>query len=176
MHVLRPAVAQLSFQWPASEVQPGLIEVVAKFVWTGHPDHHGSSIGDQSEAFFALAHCVLGLTALGSVHCYAKHVRRIAVFCVMELPSGSDPAHRSVRANHTKFRCVRFPVSLSIIDRLLDKFPVFRVYRASKVLSLSGIGVRFNSEQGLQIAEPTVDPSLGIPVPSGRFPSLHCET
>src|SRR3982074_119645 len=38
------------------------------------------------------------------------------------------------------------------------------------------MGVRFDSEHGLQIAEPTVDPSLGIPLPSHRFPSLHCMT
>src|SRR4030081_528536 len=176
MNPFQPTVAKLSFQWPASEFQPGLIEVVAQFVWTGHPDHHWSSIGDQAEAFFALAYCVLGRTALGDVHCHAKHARRIADVCVMELPSGSDPAHRSVRANDTKFRRVRFPVSFSISDRLLDKFPVFRVYRTSKVLSLSGIGVRFDSEHGLQIAEPTVDASLGIPLPSHRFPSLHCMT
>src|SRR5438552_14129534 len=94
----------------------------------------------------------------------------------MELPSGSDPADRSVRANDSKFRCVRFPVSSSISDGLLDKFPVFRVYRSAKVLSLCGIAVRFDSEYRLQIAEPTIDPSLGIPLPSHRFPSLHCET
>src|SRR5258708_32641811 len=176
MNPFQPTVAKLSFQWPTSEFQPGLIEVVAQFVWTGHPDHHWSSISDQSEAFFALAYCVLGLVALGDVHCHPKHARWIPVVFVMELPSGSDPAHRSIRANDTKFRCVRFPVSFSISDRLLDKFPVFWVYRTSKVLSLSGIVVRFDSKHGLQIAEPTVDASLGIPLPSHRFPSLHCET
>src|ERR1700757_3863183 len=121
MHPFQPAISLLSFQRPTRELQPGLIEVVAKLVSTRHPDHHWSCIGNQAEALFALTNRVLGLTALCDVHSHANHARRLAIRCVIVFSSGSDPAYRAVRVNDTKFRRVRLPVSLGINDRLLDE-------------------------------------------------------
>ena len=72
MNSFCPAIAKLGFDGAPSEVKPGLIKVVAQLVGSGHPDHHGSCVSDQAEAFLALANRFLSPTAFADIpddHC-----------------------------------------------------------------------------------------------------------
>src|ERR1044072_303664 len=47
----RPAVANLVFQSPSAEIEPGAIEIKAAHVDSGHPNHHRCAIGELLKIF-----------------------------------------------------------------------------------------------------------------------------
>src|SRR5512133_1406041 len=55
MNAFRPTVPKFLFFRPTPELKPGLIDVVAQLVGSGHPDQYRRTVGDQAEAFLALA-------------------------------------------------------------------------------------------------------------------------
>jgi len=56
MYTLRPTIAQLAVKGPPGEIQPRLVEIGERSIWTGHPNHHRRRVGDQTETLFALAY------------------------------------------------------------------------------------------------------------------------
>src|SRR5206468_4365631 len=52
---LCPTISQLFMDGSACEFQPRLIEISVEFIRAGHPNHHGSSIGNQPEALLTLS-------------------------------------------------------------------------------------------------------------------------
>src|SRR5581483_3714453 len=55
MDAFGPAVAELRFQGTTGELEPSFVEKIAELVRTGHPDHHGRSVGGEAKAVFAFA-------------------------------------------------------------------------------------------------------------------------
>src|SRR5260370_7279253 len=54
-------------QRKARIVQPTLIEEINSAVWPDAPGHSGNGVGDQAQAIFALAQCLLGSLALANL-------------------------------------------------------------------------------------------------------------
>src|SRR5262249_32962958 len=58
---------QLNVKRPAGKVKPGLIEIIGLFVWSGHPDHHWSCVGNYAKTLFTLAQTGFGHLTIGDV-------------------------------------------------------------------------------------------------------------
>src|SRR4029077_15521525 len=67
VHAHRPSVSQFLLHRTTGKIQPALIEKLALFVRSGHPDQRGSRIRDQSEARFALAQSLFGSLTIRDV-------------------------------------------------------------------------------------------------------------
>src|SRR5262245_53597506 len=67
MNTLRPAVSHLLLQSPPRKFQPSFVEVIAKLVGSGHPDHYRGRVCHHTKAFFALAQFLLRPTSLGDI-------------------------------------------------------------------------------------------------------------
>ena len=65
VNAFRPAVSQLRFQRPSGEIEPGLVDVVAQLIGSGHPDHYRCGVCDEAEPFLALADQLFGLAPFG---------------------------------------------------------------------------------------------------------------
>jgi hypothetical protein len=112
----RPSDLKLIFQWSARKVSPALIEVDGLSVAPDHPNHHGRTIGQQSEAFFGLA--LTGLSALAF-----GNIRENAGSSI----DAVDTFDREIRDSHISLANIRIRVFHLISD-----------YRASKTLIESG--------------------------------------
>ena len=63
MDTFGPTVPQLLLHGTPSELEPGLVEEVARLVNARPPDHHGRRIRHQAEPFFTLTQSVLDPSA-----------------------------------------------------------------------------------------------------------------
>ena len=68
MNSLGPAILEFLLQAPTSEIEPGLIEIIAKFVWPRHPDQDGRRICNYPESLFAFAQRLPGFRLVGHVN------------------------------------------------------------------------------------------------------------
>src|SRR3954463_3445661 len=72
MDVRFPAIARLFLESAPDEIQPTLIEVIAKLVRPGHPDHDRRSIGNDAKALLAFPQRLLSVVLCSNV---ARHFR-----------------------------------------------------------------------------------------------------
>src|ERR1700691_537029 len=70
MHALNPSRAYLLFHRSAGEVEPGLIEIVAKAIRSGHPNQYRRRVGHRLEPGLAFAQVLLSALPLSDVAVY----------------------------------------------------------------------------------------------------------
>src|SRR5215471_2580607 len=103
--------------------------------------------------------------AIGNVDSDAKHSRGIAVVVEIIFATSCDPASRSICSSDVKFCCKRFSALFGVSKSLPYNLTIRPVDSAAEVFDISGIRVRWYSENCLQITETPIFSSLEVPVP-----------
>src|SRR5215469_4116133 len=98
----RPAIPKFLVNGAPGESQPGLIEIGTQLVGSGHPYHHRSSVGDQSEAFLTFLKLFFRMFVFGDIRYHAHNPQQRALLVELSATASFHPDSRSVRAKHAK--------------------------------------------------------------------------
>src|SRR5262249_15239648 len=125
------------------------------------------------ELHLLAAEQIFGVLAFRDVHGNAQHPLGVAIGRVVELAFGTHPSNRAVRPGAAKFRRIRCPPFLCVLDGLPDQAPVFWMDRTTEVFDVSDEKAGRPAEDGGEVAEPDIAVRLEVPFPAYRPARFH---
>src|SRR5260370_25596158 len=122
MQRLAPVEQDRLVERKPKEFQIGLIGERARAVEFRYPDGHRGTVGDQAEAFLALAKRLLGQHAVGDVDVRADQTERTAIAVALDLGDHPNPFRLAVvRADDPVFGGIVFVPARDGIEKMPDR-------------------------------------------------------